>query len=125
MNLNVDPDWLLRMAEKEANGIISVGGLVSRISQAERASMTTYPTASELRAAANLALVAKCDDPLLGEIMEAAKKAARTGALECRIEFPETVDGSRRESINDALDALGLFPHWSHGDPSMLSIKWQ
>jgi hypothetical protein len=31
LNLNVSRDWLLRMADKEANGIISVGGLVSMI----------------------------------------------------------------------------------------------
>jgi hypothetical protein len=31
MNLNISRDWLLRMADKEANGIISVGGLVSMI----------------------------------------------------------------------------------------------
>lgn len=31
MKLNIDPDWLLRMAEKENNRIISVGGLVTRV----------------------------------------------------------------------------------------------
>jgi hypothetical protein len=31
MNLNINPDWLLRMAEKEGNGVLSVGGLVTRI----------------------------------------------------------------------------------------------
>lgn len=31
MKLNIDPDWLLRMAEKEDNGIVSVGGLVTRV----------------------------------------------------------------------------------------------
>jgi len=31
MKLNIEPDWLLRMAEKEANKIISVGGLVTRV----------------------------------------------------------------------------------------------
>ncbi len=31
MNLNIDREWLLRMAEKEANGIVSVGGLIARI----------------------------------------------------------------------------------------------
>ena len=31
MKLNIDPDWLLRMAEKEDNRIISVGGLVTRV----------------------------------------------------------------------------------------------
>ncbi len=35
MSLNVNPEWLLRMAEAEANGIVSVGGLVSRIRAAE------------------------------------------------------------------------------------------
>lgn len=31
MNLNIKPDWLLRMAEKEGNRIVSVGGLVNRV----------------------------------------------------------------------------------------------
>lgn len=31
MKLNIDPDWLLQMTEKEDNGIISVGGLVTRV----------------------------------------------------------------------------------------------
>jgi hypothetical protein len=31
MKLNIDPDWLLRMAEKEDNSIVSVGGLVTRV----------------------------------------------------------------------------------------------
>lgn len=31
MNLNIDHEWLLRMAEKEGNGVVSVGGLVGRL----------------------------------------------------------------------------------------------
>ena len=31
MNLNISREWLLRMAEKEGNGIFSVGGLVTRV----------------------------------------------------------------------------------------------
>ena len=31
MKLNIDPNWLLRMAERENNRIISVGGLVTRV----------------------------------------------------------------------------------------------
>jgi HTH-type transcriptional regulator/antitoxin HigA len=31
MKLNINPDWLLRMAEKENNKIVSVGGRVTRI----------------------------------------------------------------------------------------------
>jgi len=31
MNISIDPEWLLRMAKKEDNQILSVGGLVSRI----------------------------------------------------------------------------------------------
>jgi hypothetical protein len=31
MNLDISREWLLRMAEKEGNGIVSVGGLVARI----------------------------------------------------------------------------------------------
>jgi hypothetical protein len=30
VNLNISRDWLLRMAEKEANGIVSVGGFFYR-----------------------------------------------------------------------------------------------
>jgi HTH-type transcriptional regulator/antitoxin HigA len=37
MNLNINPDWLLRMAEKEGNGIVSVGGLVTRMEAATQA----------------------------------------------------------------------------------------
>ena len=33
MELNIDPNWLIRMAEKEDNGIVSVGGLATRIDQ--------------------------------------------------------------------------------------------
>src|SRR5947209_4924719 len=40
MKLNINPDWLLRMAEKEDNGIVSVGGLVSRI-ETEAAAQTS------------------------------------------------------------------------------------
>ena len=31
MDLHMTQEWLLRMAEKEGNGIVSVGGLVGRI----------------------------------------------------------------------------------------------
>jgi HTH-type transcriptional regulator/antitoxin HigA len=31
MKLNIDPNWLFQMAKKEDNGIISVGGLVTRV----------------------------------------------------------------------------------------------
>ena len=31
MKLNIDPNWLLRMAEKEDNSIVSVGGFVTRV----------------------------------------------------------------------------------------------
>lgn len=31
MKLHIDPDWLLRMAEKEDNRIVSVGGFVTRV----------------------------------------------------------------------------------------------
>jgi hypothetical protein len=31
MNMNISREWLLRMAEREGNGIISVGGLVCRM----------------------------------------------------------------------------------------------
>ena len=35
MELNIDPEWLKKMAEKEDGGCISVGGLVTRIAQEE------------------------------------------------------------------------------------------
>lgn len=35
MDMNVDPNWLLRMAEKEDGRIISVGGLVCDIQKME------------------------------------------------------------------------------------------
>ena len=31
MNLQINKEWLLRMAEKEGNGIVSVGGLACRL----------------------------------------------------------------------------------------------
>jgi hypothetical protein len=40
MKLNINPDWLRKMAEKEDNGIISVGGLVTQIEEAARTSPT-------------------------------------------------------------------------------------
>jgi hypothetical protein len=35
MKLNISLDWLRQMAEKEANSIISVGGLVVQVLKAE------------------------------------------------------------------------------------------
>ena len=35
MKLSIDPEWLRRMADAEANRIVSVGGLVARIEQCE------------------------------------------------------------------------------------------
>ena len=40
MKLNINPDWLLRMAEKEGNRIVSVGGLVTRV-EANAAAQTS------------------------------------------------------------------------------------
>jgi hypothetical protein len=87
--------------------------------------MTAHPTAAELRAAANHALVARCEDPLLASIMALARQAASQGDKSCRIDFPLGVEDGRREAIGVALEALGLNPHWSFGDPSSLSISWQ
>jgi hypothetical protein len=36
MNLNISRDWLLRMAEMEGNGIISVGGLVTTLNSMDK-----------------------------------------------------------------------------------------
>lgn len=35
MNMNIDPEWLKKMVDKEGNGIISAGGLVSRIKNSQ------------------------------------------------------------------------------------------
>lgn len=35
MNLDISKKWLLEMAEKEINGIFSVGGLVVKIKEIE------------------------------------------------------------------------------------------
>jgi HTH-type transcriptional regulator / antitoxin HigA len=43
MKLNINQDWLLKMAEKEDNGIVSVGGLVTRM-EAEAAAQTSPAT---------------------------------------------------------------------------------
>src|SRR5262245_12142068 len=43
MKLNINPDWLRKMAEKADNGIISVGGLVTRI---EKEAAQTSPAAA-------------------------------------------------------------------------------
>ena len=46
MNLNISREWLLRMAEKEGNGIVSVGGLVTRIDKAlAQSAPVTEPSA--------------------------------------------------------------------------------
>ncbi len=42
MKLNINPDWLRQMAEKEDNGFISVGGLVARV-KAEADAAQTAP----------------------------------------------------------------------------------
>lgn len=47
--MNTDPAWLLRMADKEANGIVSVGGLVARIEQEEREAMPPPQTPNDWR----------------------------------------------------------------------------
>lgn len=44
MELNIDPDWLIRMAEKEANCNISVGGLITQISKDEAVTEPKVPT---------------------------------------------------------------------------------
>jgi HTH-type transcriptional regulator/antitoxin HigA len=46
MKLNINPEWLRRMAEKEGNGIISVGGLVARV-KAEAAQTAPGMTLAE------------------------------------------------------------------------------
>lgn len=48
MNLNINPDWLRRMADKEANGVVSVGGLVAKI---EAEGMVVAPRAAVQKAA--------------------------------------------------------------------------
>ena len=43
MNLKINADWLLQMAEKEGNGIFSVGGLVTRVKAEAKASPALKP----------------------------------------------------------------------------------
>lgn len=43
MNLNIDPDWLREAAEKERNGIVSVGGLVCAASVERRDPVNMTP----------------------------------------------------------------------------------
>jgi hypothetical protein len=35
MKLNINPDWLLKMSEKEDNKNVSVGGFITRIKRLE------------------------------------------------------------------------------------------
>jgi hypothetical protein len=50
MNLKVTREWLLRMAEREGDGIFSVGGLVGRI---DRGALTASASPREGRGQAN------------------------------------------------------------------------
>lgn len=43
MKLNINPDWLIRMAEKEDNKILSAGGLVTRVAAEAKASPAIKP----------------------------------------------------------------------------------
>jgi hypothetical protein len=46
MTLQIDKEWLLRMAEKEANGIVSVGGLVCGVEKDADAQASPAPEQS-------------------------------------------------------------------------------
>ena len=43
MELKIQREWLARMAEKEANGIISVGGLVASLKRPPKSRPSTQP----------------------------------------------------------------------------------
>jgi hypothetical protein len=67
-----------------------------------------YPTAADLRQAANEAVLKRCHDPLLREIMAVAASSAAQGETSCRIEFPVAITESRMMPITEAVEALGL-----------------
>jgi hypothetical protein len=68
----------------------------------------TYPTAADLRQAANEANLKRCDDPLLSKIMEAAKYVASKGAMSYRVVLPDPDDDDQFERLVDACRALGI-----------------
>jgi transcriptional regulator with XRE-family HTH domain len=48
MNLQINKEWLLRMAEKEANGIVSAGGFVCRAEAGDQAQIAVATERSAL-----------------------------------------------------------------------------
>jgi hypothetical protein len=75
--------------------------------------MSSYPTGADLRAAAAAATLRRCDDPLLGEILAAASRAAAQGETSCHLEFSAAQVGEeRRGRIVRALGALGVRGDW-------------
>jgi hypothetical protein len=68
----------------------------------------TYPTAADLRQAANEAILKRCDDPLLREIMAWAASEASTGRKSCRFVPTEPIGPVRLERIAEACEALGV-----------------
>jgi hypothetical protein len=73
----------------------------------------TYPTGADLRAAAAAATLRHCDDPLLGEILAAASRAAAEGETSCHLEFATAQVGEeRRDRIVRALGALDVRGYW-------------
>jgi hypothetical protein len=86
-----------------------------------------YPTAADLRAAANEATLRRCDDPLLPEIMASAASAAAQGETSCRLEFPATLEDRRRDNVILALGALGVQAYWDpmlSYDTVTLYLSW-
>jgi hypothetical protein len=72
-----------------------------------------YPTAADLRQAANEAILRRCDDPLLPEIMATAAEAASQGEMSCWVTLQTLVDDPRKNMIVVALFALGLQAYWA------------
>jgi hypothetical protein len=86
-----------------------------------------YPTAADLRAAANEAVLKRCDDPLLGEIMASAASAAAEGKTSCRIVLDLPIDDPRKDKIDAVIVTLGLQGYWAPtmvGGANCLHLSW-
>jgi hypothetical protein len=68
----------------------------------------SYPTAADLRQAANEAVLKRCDDPLLREMMAWAASEASTGRMSCRFAITAPLDPGRSARIALACEALGV-----------------
>jgi hypothetical protein len=86
----------------------------------------TYPTAADLRQAANEAILRRCDDPLLREMMAFAASEASTGRMSCRFAPNEPLGPGRFTRIVEACEALGV--RCEEGDasdgPPFFELSW-